>query len=139
MSKHARAKILVPVDFTPCSDAALDWALSKADESGAEVELLHVWCPCEAVIFADTPRGIAMEERLLAAESVHGATRVCGRLELGDEPSLAILRVVAGEHFDMIVIGKSGRVATRLLEGAPCAVITLPSSAPPHPRIARTG
>lgn len=139
MSKHARAKILVPVDFSPCSDAALDWALSKAEESGAEVELLHVWIPCEAAIFADTPRGIAMEERLRTAESVHGSTRVCGRLELGDEPSLAILRVVSGERFDMIVIGKHGRVATRLAMAAPCEVITLPSLTPVDARIARTG
>lgn len=124
MSK-CKERILVAVDFTPCSDEALDWALAVADRSGAEVEVMHVWCPCESVIFADTPRGIAMEERLRAAESVHGSARVCGRLELGDEPSRAILRVVELERFDMIVIGKRGRTATRLAETAPCKVVTL--------------
>jgi len=37
-------------------------------------------------IFADTPEGIAMEQRLSAAESEHPrASRICGRLEFGVE------------------------------------------------------
>src|SRR5207244_1223753 len=102
-------RILVPIDFSPSSDAALDHALTLAAASGAELEVLHVWSPRENDIFADTPRGIAMEERLRAAEAMD-ATRVCGRLEFGDEPSLVILRVLQGERFDLVVMGR-GRAA----------------------------
>ena len=89
-------RILVPVDFSPSSDAALDYALKVADECGAEVEVLYVWRPRdpgdETAIFADTREGLAMEQRLSAAESGHSA-RVCGRLEFGGEPSSVITDV----------------------------------------------
>lgn len=107
-------KILVPIDFSPCSDAALRHALTLADENGAEVEVLYVWCPDEraanrsGAIFADTPQGIAMEERLSAAESDHGV-RICGRLEFGDEPSRVILEILERERFDMVVMGLEGQ------------------------------
>ena len=107
-------KILVPIDFSPCSDAALRHALTLADENGAEVEVLYVWCVDEPAanrggsIFADTPQGIAMEERLSAAESAH-AVRICGRLEFGDEPSRVILEILERERFDMVVMGLEGQ------------------------------
>jgi nucleotide-binding universal stress UspA family protein len=107
-----KTRILVPIDFSPCSDAALEHALALADESGAEVEVLYVWCLREpaqsgSVIFADTPQGIAMERRLSAAESEHAA-RVSGRLEFGDEPSSVILDILQRERFDMVVMGAEG-------------------------------
>lgn len=103
----------MPVDFSPCSDAALAYALTVADESGAEVEVLHVWRVRErdargaGTIFADTPEGIAMEQRLSAADRDHAA-RVCGRLEFGDEPSSVILDILRREGFDLVVIGAEG-------------------------------
>jgi nucleotide-binding universal stress UspA family protein len=145
-------RILVPIDFSPCSDAALRHALTIADENGAEVEVLYVWCVDEPAsrrkgsIFADTPQGIAMEERLSAAESDHSA-RICGRLEFGDEPSRVILEILERERFDMVVMGlegeglkqsssqasgegsegpESGHVAANVVKTAPCKVITTP-------------
>jgi nucleotide-binding universal stress UspA family protein len=145
-------RILVPIDFSPCSDAALRHALTIADENGAEVEVLYVWCvdqPASSrkgAIFADTPQGIAMEERLSAAESGHSA-RICGRLEFGDEPSRVILEILERERFDMVVMGlegegleqrsnqasgegsegpESGHVAANVVKTAPCKVITTP-------------
>ena len=121
-------KILVPVDFSPCSNAALDYALAVADECGAEVELLHVWSPRDrktpipsggraddvdpddgptSEIFAETPEGVAMEERLSAAEWKHPA-RVSGRLEFGEEPSSVILAILERERFDLVVMGSEG-------------------------------
>jgi hypothetical protein len=98
-------RILVPIDFSPCSDAALEHAL-------------------------------AMQERLSAAESTH-ATRVCGRLEFGAEPSTVILSILERERFDMVVVGKlAGRVATHLAKAAPCRVVTTPpAEAPSSPKI----
>ena len=149
-------KILVPIDFSPCSDAALRHALTIADENGAEVEVLYVWCVDEPAanrggsIFADTPQGIAMEERLSAAESDHGV-RICGRLEFGDEPSRVILEILERERFDMVVMGlegqgnsqassgsrppESGHVAANVVKTAPCKVITTPPPAPSSAKI----
>ncbi len=121
-------KILVPVDFSPCSDAALDYALAVADECGAEVELLYVWSPRErktpiptgepaddvdaeegptSAIFAETPEGVAMERRLTEAEWKHAA-RVSGRLEFGVEASSVILDILEHERFDLVVMGREG-------------------------------
>lgn len=154
-------RILVPIDFSPCSDAALRHALTIADENGDEVEVLYVWCVDEPTsrrrgsIFADTPQGIAMEERLSAAESGHSA-HICGRLEFGAEPSRVILEILERERFDMVVMGlegegrnrqsgsqasseggegpESGHVAANVVKTAPCKVITTP---PPPPSSAK--
>jgi nucleotide-binding universal stress UspA family protein len=128
------SKILVPVDFSPSSDAALDYALTVADACGAEVEMLYVWTPRDhedetaRTIFADTPEGKAMEQRLSDAESVHPA-RLCGRLEFGAEPASVILGILERERFDMVVVA---RVTAGVVEGAPrkCKVITVPPPAP---------
>jgi nucleotide-binding universal stress UspA family protein len=122
-------KILVPVDFTPQSDAALDYALAMADACGAEVEVLHVWRPGAAPatpspIFAETPAGLAMERRLSAAETAHPA-RVCGRLEFGEEPSAVILAILQRERFDLVVMGLDGHVSSLVTQTAPCRVVTL--------------
>lgn len=131
-------RILVPIDFSPCSDAALGLALEIADEGDTEVDVLYVWSPREpacrpSTIFADTPQGIAMQERLSAAESAHAA-RVCGRLEFGDEPSTVILAILHREQFDMVVLGgAAGRVAACVTKTAPCKVVSTPPPAPPPP------
>lgn len=125
-------KILVPVDFTAGSDAALAYALSMADECGAQVEVLHVWSPRDrraSTIFADTPEGMAMERALSAAESDHPA-RISGRLEFGEEPSSVILDILERERFDLVVMGRGandgGHVASHLEREAPCTVVALP-------------
>lgn len=119
-------KILVPVDFSPSSDAALDYALAVADGCGAEVEVLYVWCPQDGAtpieIFADTPEGLAMEARLSAAEWKHPA-RVSGRLEFGGEPSLVILSILERETFDLVIMG-AGAVANTVATTSSCRVIT---------------
>ena len=123
-------KILVPVDFSPASDAALEYALAMADACGAEVEILHVWRPHEG-FFADTPQGRAMQLCLTAAESDHPA-RLSGRLELGCDPSHVILDILARESFDLVVMGTDGRdeadggerVPARVARAARCKVMT---------------
>jgi len=129
-------RILVPVSFSPSSDAALEYALTIADECGAEVEVLYVWSPREAeggpassAIFADTPEGLAMEQRLSAADLEHKA-RVCGRLEFGGEPSTVILAILAREPFDLVVMG---RVTASIAETAPCKVLSSSGLAPLSP------
>lgn len=123
-------KILVPVDFTPASDAALAYALAMADAHGAEVELLHVWQPSSlresvAHIFAESPEGVAMERRLSAAETTGRLARVCGRLEFGGEPSEVILAILEREPFDLVVMGHDEQVSSRVTRTARCKVVTL--------------
>lgn len=135
-----KTRILVPIDFSPCSDAALEHALEIADAGDGEVEVLYVWSPprpacAHSAIFADTPQGLAMQERLCAAETRHAA-RVCGRLEFGAEPSRVILSILQRERFDMVVVGAAtGRGAACLVETAPCRVVTLPPPAPSSAKI----
>jgi nucleotide-binding universal stress UspA family protein len=117
-------KILVPIDFTPASDAALSYALMVADETGAEVEVLYVWRP--TAIFADSPEGVAMEQRLSAAELEHQAARVCGRLEFGDEVERVILAILEHERFDLVVMGEdhgSRHLAENVAKTSPCRVV----------------
>lgn len=117
-------KILVPIDFTPASDAALSYALMIADETGAEVEVLYVWQP--STIFADSPEGVAMEKRLSAAEIEHHAARVCGRLEFGDEADRVILAILEREPFDLVVMGtdqETKHVAENVARTSPCRVV----------------
>jgi nucleotide-binding universal stress UspA family protein len=134
-------KILVPIDFSPCSDAALRHALTIADENGAEVEVLYVWCVDEPdsnrgnAIFADTPQGIAMEERLTAAESDH-AIRICGRLEFGDEPSRVILEILERERFDMVVMGVEGEGTHRNSQSNPLGAADAATLAAPATTVA---
>lgn len=117
-------KILVPIDFTPASDAALSYALKIADETGAEVEVLYVWRP--TAIFADSPEGVAMEQRLSAAELEHHAARVCGRLEFGEEADRVILAILERERFDLVVMGadqQTRHVAENVARTSPCKVV----------------
>ena len=117
-------RILVPIDFTPSSDAALDYALRIADETGAEVEVLYVWQP--SAIFADSPQGVAMEQRLSAAEVEHHSARVCGRLEFGHEADRVILSILERERFDLVVMGlddAQGHVAETVAKTCPCKCV----------------
>jgi len=119
-------KILVPIDFTPSSDAALAYALRLADEVGAEVEVLYVWRP--SAIFADSPEGVAMEQRLSAAEVEHQTARVCGRLEFGEDEEVerVILEILQRERFDLVVMGSDegpSRVVEKVARRSPCKVV----------------
>ena len=49
---HPIRKILVPVDFSPCAEEAVDHSVSAAAAVGARIELMHMRHPPSAMGWA---------------------------------------------------------------------------------------
>ena len=140
--------ILVPTDFSPAADRALEYARNLADAFGASLHLLHVFeNPFAAGAFMDmyTPapgdelERIARQSReqlealLTDEQKVRYTPTFTARM---GSPAQEILEY-AREHgsIDLIVIGTSGRnrvarlvmgsVADRVVRTAPCPVLTV--------------
>jgi nucleotide-binding universal stress UspA family protein len=145
----ASGRILVPVDFSACSLAAMEHALALAERFGSTIELLHVWSlpsglgPDEAVPlagrsgetvseYAESQASEFLQSMLFDLEE-RGA-RVRGTLERG-EPVQAILQAAREGGHDLIVMGTHGRtglahllrgsVAEQVVRRAPCPVLTI--------------
>ena len=133
-------KILVPIDFSTGSDAALEMATSLARDSGGFLILAHVEViPLSAAggeyLYAmpepPTEELLAKLDAIVLPDSHVPVER---RLLAGD-PAEAIIRLAQTEDVDMIVMGTHGRRGlTRLLMGsvaeavvraAPCPVLTV--------------
>jgi nucleotide-binding universal stress UspA family protein len=136
-------RILVPVDFSEQSRAAVKTAIVFAQAFEATVDVAHLWTEAagrspgvESTLreFSASEAGEQMRQYLesLEAEGVE----VRGRLQLvKDEPYKAIVELADNEKFDMIVLGTHGRtgvshllhpsVAERVVRNAPCPVLTI--------------
>lgn len=141
-------RILLPVDFSPASEAALSYALRLGEIFGADIDVLHVWEPLptapdgdlrDAGLFVATDEGQRLRDWLLAMEhGKHGRTRAV--LEAGD-PCSTIVEIAS--EYDLIVMGTNGRsgfrqllspsVAERVVRRAPCPVLTVRSGLEPPP------
>jgi universal stress protein A len=111
--------ILVPVDFSPCSLRALDFAVSLVEKSG-EISLLHVIDADFVSRMSDegfTDRESATnqlrqtsEERLqdLVKKGADSGLRMTSMVVIG-KPFAEILRVAADLHFKIIVLGIRGQ------------------------------
>ena len=143
--------VLVPVDFSACSRAALLWAAEVAEPFGANVDVLHVWEPPRHAMseyafetgrigtslaeFSHTQAGDLMREFLTILEA-RGLGDVRGRLDIGD-PVSTILRIAESDRYDLVVMGTHGRtglahlllgsVAEKVVRRAPCPVLTIRS------------
>jgi universal stress protein A len=107
------ARILVPVDFSGPSDAAVEEAIFIARRFDASIELLHVWRPepstddepaTSLTSFVRSDVGHEMKKYLERAEAQ--GVDVRGRLAHGD-PETLILE--CADDFDLIVMGTRGR------------------------------
>jgi nucleotide-binding universal stress UspA family protein len=144
---HPVKRILVPVDFSECSHAAVEWATLLALRFDAAVDVLHVWSV--SVLESWTPyepdgvdrhlihleqaeAGNSMKEILTRLEQA--GVPAHGRVDSGD-PLHTILRVAADGEYDVIVMGTHGRtglthlllgsVAESVVRRAPCPVLTI--------------
>lgn len=125
--------ILVPVDGSLPSLAALDLALALAVDYDATVELLHVIPPPDTLVPIETDASLRfLDDALDRARDVIG-DRASHRTVVG-EPLREIV-AAAGGGFDLIVMGTHGRtgrlhsllgsVAEGVVRNAPCPVLTV--------------
>lgn len=133
-------KILVPVDFSPCSRAALEMSLAVANAFGAAVHVLYVWKPPDSklsrlVDAAEDEVGAAARRlKSFIAEVPGPKVDVSHRVEIG-EPVARILEDAEVGGYDMIVLGTHGRsgraqlivgsVAETIVRNASCPVLTV--------------
>ena len=133
-------KILVPIDFSAGSDAALDLAASLARDSGAKLLITYVQVPPmpvgggEFIYTVPEPPTEEMRARLLKVIPKDPKVPVEHRLLSGD-PADSIVQLAEDEKVDFIVMGTHGRRGlTRILMGsvaelvvrwAKCPVVTV--------------
>ena len=140
-------RILVPTDFSPPSEAALEYARAVATRFGASLHLLHVVDdPYRAVYAAEVyvPEVEGLRDDLLA----YGVARLEDRLAASDvrelrattaavigAPAWSIVEYAGAHDIDLIIMGTHGRggmshllmgsVAERVVRTAPCPVLTV--------------
>lgn len=133
--------ILVPLDGSPPSIAALGRALALAQDSGGRIDVLHVEAPNRFEVGSSVPAtqaaeqdaGRRMNDAIEAATSLLGDRLSC-RTVSGD-PLRKIVEVAGEAPYDVVVIGTHGRVgrlhgilgsvAEAVVRNAPCPVLTI--------------
>ena len=143
-------KILLPIDFSPSSQAALEMAADLAEHFHAELYLVHVipmfptstlpdFVP-EAKFLQDArslaERHLAKCHAALAARGVKSASSV----EVGNDIAGNIMEVVEREHIDMVVISTHGisgwhplvfgSIAEKVVKLVQCPLLLLRSAKP---------
>lgn len=146
-------KILVPVDFSPCSDEAFRVALEIARAFESEVTLLHVIDTSTIAAFnrlglLAVPSDATAQRRrlrhqarlrirqLLESRATEGVT--IQRIVAEGAPFMEIARFARQERVDLIVLGSYGgrsesmdkiffgATAEKVVRTAGCAVLTVP-------------
>jgi len=96
-------KLLVPVDGSPSSCAALAQAVALADDLGATLDVIHIQAPGAA---RDADRTLLSA---ITAAKVCLGERVTQRTATGD-PLREILSAAANDEVDLVVMGTHGRI-----------------------------
>jgi nucleotide-binding universal stress UspA family protein len=145
-----RPRILVPTDFSPCSDAALGCARQMAARVRTSICLLHVIDhPATGATFGSelcAPASVETRQDLVANARIElggrmladSRSRVATTADIVFGASAAMISAYAADHaFDMIVMGTHGRsglahllmgsVAESVIRTAPCPVLTVKS------------
>lgn len=138
--------ILVPMDFSDAAQAAIDYAVRVAKESGAEIHLLHSYPVSPGIA---TPYGPALPDAVFQSIRSGAEAKLADakkRVEregitttahlTAEPPSFAISEAAEELGVDCIVMGTRGlsglkhvllgSVAERTVRTAPCPVFTVP-------------
>jgi nucleotide-binding universal stress UspA family protein len=144
-------RILVPTDFSPTSDIALQYAIDLAERLHSRIHLLHVIDDASlAIAYPDgiyVPAGPDLLDRLIqeGANQLKASVGRCitagvmtDQEVLIGSPARVIAQTAASRGMDLIVMGTHGRgafahlllgsVAERVVRTAPCAVLTVRDS-----------
>jgi nucleotide-binding universal stress UspA family protein len=142
----ALQSILVPVDGSPPSLAALAHAVALAEDNDARLDVLHVEAPDTFSFGSSSP--LAPEARREITEALEAAvaqasSRLGARLSrktVAGDPLRTIIETARDGHYDLIVLGTHGRigrlqallgsVAEGVVRNAPCPVLTVRESSP---------
>jgi nucleotide-binding universal stress UspA family protein len=143
------ARILVPVDFSTSSNAALEAAQDLALQYGAEIVLLHVVPMFPVVTGMEFPASVYPQEDYLRETvrqtserlALAGAAlkefgfKVRWSVETGNDVIGNVLHVIEREKADMVVLSTHGMtgwrptmfgsIAEKVIKLAPCAVLLL--------------
>ena len=147
-------QILCPTDLSEASRPALSYAAAFAGWYGARLSILHVVPTFDAiavpptqladpvqVIYPSSREDVVAELRRQAELSGAAAVDPDIGAEAGDAATV-ILDSALASRADLVVVGSHGRsgfnrllhgsVAERVLQQAPCPVLTVPPRAPEH-------
>jgi nucleotide-binding universal stress UspA family protein len=143
-------RIVVGVDGSPGSDAALEWAINAAVSAGAEIIAVHVVEPIGAPSPITTPLAIPLRHPApsngptIVAKTCYERLSTSGVayrvLAVRGHPATEILRVVEDEQADLIVVGNGlhstmseiflGSVAHELTHHARRPLVIVPARQP---------
>jgi len=138
-------EILVPVDFTECTDKALAYAVPFAEQFGARITLLHVvepaYLPATEVgmmMNLEDPHDAAHELQKLASQ-IKGPVPIRTEVRKGNAET-EIVDVAREMACDLIILSTHGRTGVeRLLMGSTVEKVTRRAGCPifivrPHER-----
>ena len=143
-------KILVPVDFSRSSHAAVESAADLAQHFGASIHLVHVIPMFPTTTFPDFfPEAKFLEETRKEAERHFAAAsadltskgiKVASSVEVGDDVASAVLEVAEREKVDLVVISTHGltgwhplvfgSIAEKVMKLVACPVLLLRTPKP---------
>lgn len=130
MSASPIKHILVPVDLSTCSRAALEFARRLAEPLGATLEVLYVLPPNGENGASELELSAAREELHRFVHSVTSTSPVTEHVEIG-EPRERIVSLSDRGGFDAIVMGTQGRTGrARALAGSVAESVVRTASRP---------
>lgn len=132
MKTTAVRRILVAVDFSSCSRAALEFALSLGVSLGASLEVLFVHQPDDGKPFGAKESNATREElhRFVETAPRDASVSLAERVESGDARE-RIVAIAESDGFDLIVLGTHGRTGrSRSLAGSVAESVVRTASRP---------